>query len=89
MASNSKEQIVVEGRKVGEFFDKALRDDIGVRARWTGAFNNTGLSVLRKDILWEIAQPSLKHGAHNVDIVKVGLLKEIQIEFYSLLVMFL
>lgn len=65
MASDSEEEIVLEGRQVGEFVNKELGDLFGV-----GAFSGDAvLGFLGEEFVWELAQPSLEHGADNINIV--------------------
>jgi hypothetical protein len=77
VACDSKEEIVLEGREVGEFVNKELGDSFGV-----GAFSgNAVLGLLREQFIGEFAQPSLEHGTDDINIVQVFLFEEVDVQF--------
>ena len=71
MAGDSKEEVVLERRQVREFVDEELRHGFGV-----GAFSGDAvLRLLWEQFVWQFAEPSLEHGADDIDIVQIFLLK--------------
>lgn len=77
MAGDGEEEVVVEGWEVGEFVDESLGDAFG-------ASTFLGYAVLGdfgEKFIRQFAQPGFEHGANDVNIVKIILLKEINIIF--------
>lgn len=77
MACDSEKEVIVEGRKVGELVDEILRDFCGA---WILPLDLL-LSYFWEEFIWEFTQPSLKHGANDVDIVEVLAFEEINVKF--------
>ena len=77
MASNRKEEVVLERRQIGKFVNQELGNLV-----CASAFARYSLlSSLGKELVWKLSQPGLEHRPNNVDIIEIILIKQIDIVF--------
>jgi len=80
VAGNSKEKIVVEWREIRELINEHLRDCIGGTVM---CLSDTILGSLGEQLVRKFTEPSLQHGADDVDIVEITLLKKVDVTLCS------
>lgn len=77
MAGDGEEEVVVVGWEFGQLIFEHLRNLVGALA----FVLNADLRIFRKEHVGQVTQPGLEHGADDVDVVEIRLVKEIDIEF--------
>lgn len=77
MAGNGEKEVVMERRQFRKLVFEHLRDFGGALTLLLDAF----LSLEWENLVGEFTKPGLEHGTNGVDVIEVGLFKQVDIEF--------
>ena len=75
MTCDGEEEVIVEWRELGKLVSHQLWSFGGSHT----LFGDLVLHGLRQDLVWEFSQPRLEHRSDGIDVVKVGLIEEVDV----------